>query len=248
MNSVYLPSRLLPMEEAVFNSTVAEMPKEFQRWGDPNNVPGQLNAYYQNHLMFMDDLACRPENMRNHLQSSFNLPQQVQVNFEVYPADAGQISISTLKPETYPWQGIYFDGVPILIEAQALPGYVFSHWESNAVLSDTLNPLFSDTLSLTEQTFKAHFISTLGMEKLISEMQVFPNPAHDKIVMKLRSPIKSSEKIILVDMLGRKHQIPAICLSGDSFQLDVSQLSPGMYVLQWSASDGKFYYAQWVKE
>jgi hypothetical protein len=79
-------------------------------------------------------------------------------------------------------------------------------------------------------------------------MQVFPNPAHDKIVLKLSSPIKTSEKIIMVDMLGRTHQIPTICLSGDSFQLDVSQLSQGMYVLQWSASDGQFYYAQWVKE
>ncbi|MFN5319761.1 MAG: T9SS type A sorting domain-containing protein, partial [Bacteroidia bacterium] len=219
----------LPMEQAVFNSTVAEMPKEFQRWGDPNNVPGQMNAYYQNHLMFMDDLACRPENMRNHLQSSFNLPQQVQVNLEVYPADAGQISISTLKPETYPWQGIYFDGVPIQIEAQALSGYVFSHWESNAVLSDTLNPLFNDTLSLTEQTFKAHFISTLGMDKLNNELSIFPNPADDFVTLHAAAEwLGSSFQII--DLSGKKVQHGVIHSSQTT--LNLSDLKQGVYFLK----------------
>ncbi len=101
----------------MFNRTVSEMANEYARWGDPNNVQAQVDAFYQYHLIFSEDLLCRPENMRNHIQSSFSLPQQVSVNLDVYPSNAGKIEISTITPNSYPWNGIYFDGIPIQLEA-----------------------------------------------------------------------------------------------------------------------------------
>ena len=94
MNTVYLPSRLLAIENDMFNRTVTEMANEYTRWGDPNNVPAQVDAFYQYHLIFQEDLLCRPENMRNHIQTNFNLPQQVNVQLNVYPQNAGKIEIA----------------------------------------------------------------------------------------------------------------------------------------------------------
>ena len=249
MNSVYLPSRLLPMEQAVFNSTVAEMPKEFQRWGDPNNVPGQMNAYYQNHLMFMDDLACRPENMRNHLQSSFNLPQQVQVELDVFPSNGGKINISTISPDSYPWNGIYFDGVPIQIEALAMPGYQFSHWESNGLITDTLNAVFLDTLTTAAINFKAHFVSTLGIDELKpSVFHIYPNPTSEHLTIKLKENIGKINQLSVYDVLGKEYHLDNKQNGTTEYWINVSSLGPGFYLIKCQTDDGKLYHGEFIKQ
>jgi hypothetical protein len=249
MNSVYLPSRLLPMEQAVFNSTVAEMPKEFQRWGDPNNVPGQMNAYYQNHLMFMDDLACRPENMRNHLQSSFNLPQQVQVELDVFPSNGGKINISTISPNNYPWNGIYFDGVPIQIEALAMPGYQFSHWESNGLITDTLNAVFLDTLTTAAINFKAHFVSTLGIDELKpSVFHIYPNPTSEHLTIKLKENIGKINQLSVYDVLGKEYHLDNKQNGTTEYWINVSSLGPGFYLIKCQTDDSKLYHGEFIKQ
>ena len=71
---------VLAIENSMYNQTLPEMPAHFARWGDPNNVSAHMNGYLQYHQLFSDELACRPDNMRNQIQSNFNLPQQVQVH------------------------------------------------------------------------------------------------------------------------------------------------------------------------
>jgi hypothetical protein len=68
----------------------------------------------------------------------------------------GEIQLNTIRPTVYPWNGFYFDGVPIQMTAIAKPGYKFSHWEPNAFITDTLNPVIESNIDQNKE-FKAYF-------------------------------------------------------------------------------------------
>jgi len=248
MNSLYLPERLLAIENAMFNQTVSEMANEYQRWADPFNVSGWMNYFYENHLVFRDELACRPEQARNYIQSNFNLPQQVEVELDVFPANAGKIKISTISPDEYPWEGIYFDGVPIQIEAIAAPGYQFSHWADNDLISDVLNGIFLDTLSTSSVVFKAYFTSTAGFSELnANAFMIYPNPATDVINITTTVNLGELETLKIVDLLGKEHAVSFNEAASFEWLMDVSQLNPGYYFVQYCAKDGRTYKAAFVK-
>jgi hypothetical protein len=242
MNTVYLPSRLLEIENDMFNRTVSEMANEYERWGDPNNVQAQVDAFYQYHLIFQEDLLCRPENMRNHIQTNFNLPQQVNVQLNVYPQNAGKIEISTITPNIYPWNGIYFDGVPIQLEAQAEPGYQFSHWEANNLISDTTNAIFLDTLTNNSVNFIAHFISTVDLVEIPnSSILIYPNPTKDILhITGLSENIDSEIKVF--NPLGQ------LVYSGiTANEINVGNLAKGWYILT-IEDRGITYKTKFIKE
>jgi hypothetical protein len=242
MNTVYLPSRLLEIENDMFNRTVSEMANEYERWGDPNNVQAQVDAFYQHHLIFQEDLVCRPENMRNHIQTNFNLPQQVNVQLNVYPQNAGKIEISTITPNIYPWNGIYFDGVPIQLEAQAEPGYQFSHWEANNLISDTTNAIFLDTLTNNSVNFIAHFISTVDLVEIPnSSILIYPNPTKDILhITGLSENIDSEIKVF--NPLGQ------LVYSGiTANEINVGNLAKGWYILT-IEDRGITYKTKFIKE
>jgi hypothetical protein len=249
MNTMYLPSRLLAIENSMYNQTLPEMPAHFARWGDPNNVPAHMNGYLQYHQLFSDELACRPDNMRNQIQSNFNLPQQVQVELDVFPTNGGEISISTIKPDNYPWNGIYFDGVPIQIEALAMPGYQFSHWESNGLIPDTLNAVFLDTLTTSAISFTAHFVSTLGIGELKpSVFHIYPNPTSEHLTIKLKENIGKINQLSVYDVLGKEYQLDNKQNGTTEYWINVSTLGPGFYLIKCQTDDGKLYHGEFIKQ
>jgi hypothetical protein len=246
MNTLYLPDRLLAIENSMYNQTLPEMPKHFARWGDSNNVPAHMNGYLQFHELFKSELACRPTNMRNHLQRNFNLPQQVNVHLDVYPADAGKVKISTITPDNYPWQGIYFDGIPIQLEAQAKPGYKFSHWSKNELIDDTLNRIFFDTLTVSTSYFNAHFTPAYQLAPF--SLLVYPNPTNDKVTIQSYEELPDPSRVLLYDMLGRKTQVPFTRMGGKSYVLNVSSLNAGYYILHYFTKSGNIYHAKLIKQ
>lgn len=249
MNTLYLPSRLLAIENAMFDQTLFEMANEYQRWGDPTDVPAQMNSFYQNHFIFQDELTCRPENARNYIQSNFNLPKQVDVQLDVYPSNAGKINISTITPDTYPWGGVYFDGVPVKIEAVALPGFQFSHWEPNGLLTDTLNSVFIDTLTASSANFTAHYTSIVGIKEVHeSSFWVYPNPTSEKITIKSSDYAGEVEKVRVFDLLGKEYSVAFSRISQTEFILNVSDLSSGYYLIKCITQDGKLGHAEFVKQ
>ncbi len=157
MNTTYATSKLLEIETDFFNQTVVEMANEYQRWADPWNVPGWLNYFNENHLVFQSELACRSEQVRNHVEDNFDLDGQVEVTINVSPAGAGRIVLNTITPENLPWTGIYFDGVPVTMTAVANPGYSFDHWLSENII---LTPEGDSVLIINVDTpdeFTAYF-------------------------------------------------------------------------------------------
>jgi hypothetical protein len=180
INTSYRTETLLSKENEFFNGLVLEMPKEYARWGDPGNIAGQMQQFNANHLAFRTELACRNEQVLEDLENEFNLEKQISLDLAVFPDSSGKINLNSITPSEYPWTGIYFDGVPVKMEAIAEPGYEFIHWESNEFITDTLNPVFEGNITTTNTLFKAIFrLIPPPPDGPTITFNLYPNPTSD---------------------------------------------------------------------
>lgn len=156
MNTAWLWQAMDTIENAMYQESLTEMPGQFARWGY-TTVPDHMNAYAQNHQTMRNQLAGRSPYVRDHLRYHFNLPKNVDVTLDAVPLAGGSIQISTINPGPLPWQGIYFDGVPVKLVALPEPGYAFSHWDPQPHIANGNNPIWEDTITDNSVLFKAHF-------------------------------------------------------------------------------------------
>jgi hypothetical protein len=249
MNTSYSNEKILETEESFFLSMYPEMDNEYARWGDPNNVQGQLNQFYQNHLTFRSELACRNAVIRNNLVSEFNLTKKVNVNLAIEPDSSGFIQLNTIKPEVYPWTGVYFDGVPIEMSPVAKPGYEFSHWKPNVYISDTLTDTVSCNVALTNTTFTAVFRKIPeppdGPE---IHFTLYPNPASEQFTLEHdNKTLASGCSYEIYDLNGRKIQFGEINSIGLKTEIQISQLRSAMYLIRISQGNTTLQTFRFVK-
>jgi hypothetical protein len=205
MNSNYKAERVLAIESHCFDQTVVEMQNEYERWGDPWNVDGQMENFYNNHLTFQEQLTCRSEEVQQQVANYFNMPA-MNVTLNVSPMGAGTIQISTLHPQEYPWTGVYYYGVPVRIEAVANEGFTFDHWDPNAVLSQLNLAVFDSLLAPSDLTFHAYFESI--PDAVVESVQdgsvrVYPNPAQNYWNIECKNPNQYTA-LKVVDVFGRE--------------------------------------------
>lgn len=236
MNTEYLTDRLLPLEDNFFNQIAVEMQKEYARWGDPNNIPQQMNNLYNSHLTFRDQLTERSNQVRNHIENNFNLPNQVDLVLDVHPAGAGKIHISTIEPGTYPWNGIYFNGVPIKMEAIPNPGFTFSNWGNNGLITNTLSSVYLDTLDVTAIQFDAYFTgSGLGLAEntQIDGFNLYPNPTQEQaVIVNLQHVKYESLKYQLIDLSGRILETHALSNTQTETPVNLSAYPNAVYMIR----------------
>lgn len=234
MNTVYLHENISAIEQHMFSLTHAEMANEFMRWGDPNNLQAQMMAFTGNHITLQQQLQLRTEQVRNHIQSNLGLTGQVDLTLDVVPPGAGRIRVSTVTPETYPWQGVYFNGIPVSIEALPEPGHYFSHWVNNGLISDTLNALFSDTLKASPAGFTAVFSEEhVGADQSDYQNPTFslsPNPAGQIVV--LSNPHRTTGRILIYNLQGHLLTEDFFTCSDAEKSFSISHLPAAVYVMK----------------
>jgi hypothetical protein len=246
INTVFQPDKMLAGAQELHDEMLPEMARHFNRWngtwssswsgfiGRAGNVAEWENEI-DSMLLFSDT---RVAYARNQIQGQFSLAKQVDVTLDAVPAGAGKIKISTVTPETLPWSGVYFDGVPVTITAIANPGYEFRYWEANSNLPVN-NASASMTLNIdTSDVFKAHF------EKLELGMDVYPNPFNDMITINYELPESMQVSLKLYSVIGQE---VAQIIFPESFQPEGSNsiqfnaeglsLAQGLYFLEFRAKD-----------
>ncbi|MDO8896357.1 MAG: CotH kinase family protein [Bacteroidales bacterium] len=134
LNSFFKPERVISIIDQYASNIEEFMPLHINRWGHPVN-----QEVWQDNLELLRYFAIhRPENQRQHLRNKFELGPETQITLEVSDPASGYIKINSIKvnDETpgivenpYPWTGIYFQGVPLQLEAIPLQGYIFAGWE-----------------------------------------------------------------------------------------------------------------------
>jgi hypothetical protein len=114
----------------------SEIPNQIDRWGEI-----RTKERWEDEIEYMREFAClRPNIQRNQIFEYFDLESVYELKLDVSNQLAGHIRVNTIHiiPETpgvpdypWPWQGKYFGGVPVTLEAIPAPGYRFSHWEGS---------------------------------------------------------------------------------------------------------------------
>ena len=143
----------------------SEIPAQHARWFTGNYATWNNNV--DNLYDFYDN---RNSNQRNHIETYFDLDDQVNITLEVNPPGAGFIKISTIVPTELPWTGVYFDGVPVMLTALPNPGFTFNDWSDNGFIIDPLQISFTNNIS-ENTTFTANFNgSAIANPVIISEI------------------------------------------------------------------------------
>ncbi len=151
MNYYYTPEIIHGIIDENTAEMITEMNAQDARWntGDSVFVLNKVNDLKDFH-------TDRPGYQFDDIENYFDLNGQVNVTIDVNPPGAGYIQISTIMPQTLPWTGIYFDGVPVTLTAIAKPGYTFVNWTDNPYIDTLDNQAFTANIDAAT-TFIANF-------------------------------------------------------------------------------------------
>lgn len=182
MNTEFLPTRIEGTCHAVYNEFLPLLPRNYARWGAISGFYSGLldyqNQFFQYHTTTVSQCTTRNVQVRNQIQSYFGLAGQVDITLDVHPAGAGAVRINTIQPGPYPWEGVYFDGVPVSVSVVAYPGYAFSHWEGSPFIADTLTNAFAVNVS-ADAVFRARFDVAQAPQIVIDEVNYHPDLTRD---------------------------------------------------------------------
>jgi len=151
LNTVFKPENVQSSIDSVLAQIEEEMPRHMKKWN------GSMDIWHDNVNEIRTFADERTDHQFQNIMEEFNLEDTVRLTLKIKPEGTGIVKLSTLTPSTYPWSGIYFDGCPVPFEAKGKKDYLFSHWESNGTISDTLTK--SQEINFREtDTLIAHFI------------------------------------------------------------------------------------------
>jgi hypothetical protein len=146
LNTAFLPERVIGLINEFADRIASEVPTHRNRWNTLHEWENAVNVMRE----FADK---RPLHARSHIRSKFDISGQYQVTLNVSDPAHGYINVNTIKitgktpgvsANPYPWSGIYFNNIPVVVTAVPNPGYEFSHWSgayqsTEAVLEITAN-------------------------------------------------------------------------------------------------------------
>lgn len=141
INTTFQPADVISHIDSMAANIESEMAQHKSRWGQ------SYDGWKWTVNSFKDFANVRPDVMRDHFQQYFNLSSQQRINLDVSAEAHGVIKVNTVIPVDYPFSGIYFEGVPISLEAIPKAGYKFVKWEGD---NNTENRII--TLDLIETT------------------------------------------------------------------------------------------------
>lgn len=247
MNTIYRPHKFRKKAEDMHDEMLPEMGRHFNLWGGTSPWPNFIGRSdnvpeWENHIDSMVQfMYSRPNIARAQIQSQFGLIKPVDIGLAVDPPGAGQIQISTIIPDSLPWSGIYFDGVPVTMTQLTNPGYKFLYWRAanNTFSGDNLNSAITYDLD-TNEVFTAYY------RALDYYFDVSPNPFNGSTTITFELPEDMQASIKLYDLLGQKvadvvSDLSVTKAGVHSITLDAEALSlaSGFYMAQFKAGDFK---------
>lgn len=148
LNEDFAPDRVLAQLARFEGEYEREMPAHLARWAGTGNVIPSLSTWRRNIETIRTFVRERPNYVREHLVQHFGLPGTVEVQVSIDPPEAGRVKLNSLliSGSGGRWNGIYFEEVPIQVDALPAPGYRFAGWEGTT--ESGLDPMPRTTVAL----------------------------------------------------------------------------------------------------
>ena len=231
LNTIFSADEFVAAVEAADARIRPEIGQHLSRWpgcGFCSTMETRDTLHLPNILSFAKFRAI--EN-RKHLQAFLGFENQVNLTLRTYPAEAGTVQINTVIPDELPWNGYYFNGVPVTITVLPNEGFEFSHWEAlEADLSDKSGTTFSLNFEKDDQ-ITAYF----GVKYEGLKIDVFPNPTAGNVeVSFVLNQIDTIEMQLFSTDGKLMQQFPKQRLNGglQRMNFDFSAFKTGVYILQ----------------
>ncbi len=204
LNTHFASTRVVNLINEMAGHISPEISRHRQRW----NISEQTAASHLNRMItFAKE---RPANLRTFISNFFKCGSLGKITLQSTPGGVVRLNSLTLKPAEMPWNGIYFTGNAVQLEAIAEPGYQFDGWSGAVTSSDSAVSLLVGRSTPVTATFSAAVsaVESPGeSDKLPEKMQLlqnYPNPfnAVTTIDFALEKPGVVTLKIF--DFLGRE--------------------------------------------
>ena len=209
--------------EALF---APEMPRHIQRWAGTGDVIGSMSAWRNNIGAVRMFLRARSANLRNHLRSYFGLPNAKTITVGTAPTEGGSLKLNSLLIANQPWEGTYFPGIPITLDALPAPAHRFARWEGLPAGIDASAPRISvDPSDVSEIT--AVFEPDFGAMNSVIIHEIAYHPADDDMAGEWIELLNTHEQPIDVSgwQLARANGGAAIRVRDDTI------LMPGAFLV-----------------
>lgn len=123
LNSHLRSDRVLEKIDEFVALYEGDMPKQVDRWAY------SMNTWYNAIQTFENWVNPRPSFCREHILNKWDhVTDEHIITLNVQPEGAGYIEVNTIYTDELPWEGYYFEGVPVKLTAVAHTGYEFVEW------------------------------------------------------------------------------------------------------------------------
>lgn len=169
------------------------IPRHFDRWSP------ELNDWQEQVDIVKEYVQERPPHAIDQLQTFFNLDKQANIHLNVYPPQAGRVNLNSISIRNFPFDGVYFEDVPITVGVVENQGFTFSHWETNrsdmngsSAYSRLFFPAEGDTVT-----------AVFTGNSTFTSFDVYPNPTSESATAKFVLDKKQLAELYLVDLNGQ---------------------------------------------
>lgn len=140
INSAFQPERVIEIANAHYQKIAPEFDRHFDRWNFYPSSIDQKYAYKNYLTRFTSYSQARPSSQRGHLRNAFNLSEDIQITIDVNDLNAGFVQLNSIdlttglegtKENVYPWKGVYFKNIPLILKAKPKTGFEFDFWLVN---------------------------------------------------------------------------------------------------------------------
>lgn len=232
INTIYQPENFNEVADELRDKIWEAMSLQELRWNENMSVVAWLDEVES----IKEYNEARVGFARNNLDGNLGLGGAVELSFNVQPEGAGQITVNTITPDSYPWSGVYFNGCPVEITATAAEGYEFTGWSPNEEYSDSLTSENILSALTTNSTFTANFDAASGVEEIESEalLSVSPNPSSGEFKLEYNSSKIEQLDVQIFNALGERVYSSRFPKTQRvvSKNIDLSHLHSGMYMVR----------------
>jgi hypothetical protein len=146
LNTTLAPPAVIAHIDALAAEIAPDIGYEITRWPGSSWEPNVQNL--------RDFAQRRPDFVRQHAVERFGLSGTVQLAFNPPASGSGYVAVNGSLLRDLPWQGVYFQDLPLQITAAPAPGYRFAGWDPTGLpqtpaitltlqASQTLTPRFA---------------------------------------------------------------------------------------------------------
>lgn len=148
LNTLWSSSYIFPIIDKISAGISNEIEAHMIRWGgNYSNWQNEVNALYA-------FASARPAVVRNFVSNYYDISGTYYLKLRVSDANHGAIKLNSIQPEIYPWSGIYFNDVPVELEAIPAKGYRFVKWQDGSTSTDAKISLSANKNTIVTAVFE----------------------------------------------------------------------------------------------